>query len=174
MRLSLKGIKFRLVEIKDAEFIYKLRTNNKLNKYLSQISGSIEDQKKWIREYKKREKEKKEYYFVIMNENGDSIGLIRVYNIKNNYLEWGSWILNPEKSNPILALKSILLIYKFIFEKLKYEKANFDVRKENKEVVFFHKSYGAKIINENDIDYFFEFTKEDYELMKEKYKRFYK
>ena len=39
---------------------------------------------------------------------------------------------------------------------------NFDVRKENKKVIRFHKMMGAKIVGENDIDYFFECSKADY------------
>lgn len=172
MNLLLNGIKFRFVDVLDAEFIYNLRINTKLNRYISKISGTVDEQKKWIKEYKKREMEGKEYYFIISNDSEESIGVVRVYNIKEDCLEWGSWILDPEKSNPILALKSILLLYKFIFEDLKFNKANLDVRKENKEVVFFHKSYGSKIIGESDLDYFFVFEKNDYEKMKKKYKRY--
>lgn len=172
MNVTMKGLKFRLVELSDAEFIYTLRSNDRLNKHISQIHGTVEDQKKWIQSYKQREIEKKEFYFVIENDENNPIGVVRVYNIKDNSLEWGSWIIDPEKSNPILAIKSILLLYKFVFEILKYSKANLDVRKNNKEVVFFHKSYGSKIIDENELDYFFSFEKDDYEKMKEKYKRY--
>ncbi len=172
MNLSLNGIKFRFVEISDAEFIYNLRINTKLNRYISKVSGAVDDQKEWIKEYKKREYDGKEYYFVIADDNQESIGVVRIYNIKEDSLEWGSWILDPEKSNPISALKSILLLYRFIFEDLKFNTVNLDVRKENKEVVFFHKSYGSKIISESDLDYFFIFEKNDYEKMKKKYKRY--
>ncbi len=170
--ISLSGIKFRFVEVQDANFIYQLRTNNKLNRYISKISGTVEQQIEWIINYKLREKEKKEFYFIIENSNDESVGVVRIYNIKNNSLEWGSWILDPTKSDPVLAIKSILLLYKFVFEILKFDIACLDVRRENKEVVFFHKSYGAKIIDENELDYFFEFKKIDYEKMKEKYKRY--
>lgn len=42
------------------------------------------------------------------------------------------------------------------------------MRKENKKVVNFHKVYGASIIKESDIDYFFELTKEEFDLNKYK------
>jgi len=172
VNLSLNGIKFRLVDVSDAEFIYNLRMSTKLNRYISKISGTVAHQKEWIKEYKKREKENKEYYFIITDNKEESIGVVRVYNINDDSVEWGSWILDPEKSNPTFAIKSLLLLYEFVFETLEFTTAKLDVRKENKEVVFFHKSYGSKIVDENELDYFFNFEKSDYEKMKEKYRRY--
>lgn len=59
-------------------------------------------------------------------------------------------------------LRTIYEVKKFAFEKTGFDKFHFDVRKENKKVIRFHKMLGAKIVDENDIDYFFECTKEDY------------
>lgn len=171
MVINNASMSLRFVEIEDAEFIHKLRNNDKLNKFLSKTSGDINDQREWIKNYKIREKEKIEYYFVIENCK-IPIGVIRVYNIKNDTLEWGSWILDPEMSNPIFAIKSILMIYEFIFEVLKYNNLHLEVRKGNKEVVMFHKGYGAIIASEDLENYYFEFNKIRYESMKKKYKRY--
>ena len=54
----------------------------------------------------------------------------------------------------------------YSFDVLGFKKNCFDVRKENKKVVRFHKLCGAKIVDENDIDYFFELSKEDFEKNK--------
>ena len=48
--LSTKNIKLELITEDDAEMILKLRTDPKLNKFLSKTDSSIEKQKEWIRE----------------------------------------------------------------------------------------------------------------------------
>jgi len=173
VNLSLKNIKFEYVTPDDAEFILKLRLDDRLNRFLSKVDGKLSSQRKWIEEYKKREKEQKEHYFLIKNlKTGEKLGTIRVYNIKENECTWGSWIINS--NNPLYAIESILLIYKFIFEILNKEVVKFDVRKDNKTVVMFHKSYGAKLIDEDELNYYFLYRKEDYPKLKEKFKKFIK
>ena len=58
-----KNINMRTVEIDDAEFVYTMRQDQNKTKYLSKVSGTIQDQKEWIAQYKKREADKKEFYF---------------------------------------------------------------------------------------------------------------
>lgn len=150
--LSTKNIKLELITEDDAEMILKLRTDPKLNKFLSKTDSSIEKQKEWIREYKKRELKGEDYYFSIkLISNNDILGYIRVYNINKGTktCEWGSWIMKDEK--PISsALESVALIYDFIFNTLKFEKAFQTVIKENKKVLSFHKAYGVKTISTDE------------------------
>lgn len=56
MILKSKTIKLRFVNENDASFILSLRTNNTYNQYLSPVKNDIHQQKKWIKQYKKREK----------------------------------------------------------------------------------------------------------------------
>ena len=99
--LSAKTIKFKLVEESDAEFICELRANPELNKHISQSSADIQAQRDWIRNYKMRETNNEEYYFIICrNDNNQRIGTIRLYDFKDNPKSfcWGSWILNENKT----------------------------------------------------------------------------
>ena len=48
----------------------------------------------------------------------------------------------------------------------------FDVRKGNQKVINFHLRFGAKIVSENDLDFFFTFTKSDYNHIRSKYIKF--
>ncbi len=165
-----KYTRLRLVEESDAQFILDLRTDKKA-KYLSQTDNNLENQIKWIRNYKEREKENKEFYFVIENKENGKIGLVRAYNIEDDSATSGSWIMID--NSPIEnVLESNLLIYEFIFEKLNKEKLFFDVRKDNKKVWRFHKSYGAIQIDEDELDYFFEFKKDNFNKMKDEYQRY--
>jgi RimJ/RimL family protein N-acetyltransferase len=166
-----KNINLRTVEIEDAEFIYVLRTNPEKSKYLSKISENINDQIEWIKNYKQRENENKEFYFVIESKEKEKLGLVRVYDIKNNSFSWGSWIIK-EDAPKSTAIESALQIYEFGFYNLKFQKSHFDVRKGNDKVIAFHQRFGAKIVDEDELDYFFNFEKSDYEIIKEKYKRY--
>jgi RimJ/RimL family protein N-acetyltransferase len=68
----------RLAELEDADFILSLRMNEKLNRYLSPVTADTSQQINWLQQYKLRESEGSDYYFIIMNKAIGEIGLIRV------------------------------------------------------------------------------------------------
>ena len=171
MLLEGKNINLRMVEIEDAEFIYNMRQNQNKTKYLSKVTGTVDSQKEWIKNYKQREDEEKEFYFIIESKNKDKLGLVRIYDLKNDSFCWGSWLIK-EGAPKTTAIESALQIYEFGFYKLGFEKSHFDVRKGNDKVIAFHQRFGAKIVSEDELDYFFNFQKSDYEIIKEKYKRY--
>ena len=171
MLLKGKNINLRTVEIEDADFIYTMRQNRKKTKYLSKVTGTVDSQKEWIKNYKQREDEEKEFYFIIESKNKDKFGLVRIYDLKNDSFCWGSWLIK-EGAPKTTAIESALQIYEFGFYKLGFEKSHFDVRKGNDKVIAFHQRFGAKIVSEDELDYFFNFQKSDYEITKEKYKRY--
>ena len=166
-----KNINLRTVEIEDAEFIFSMRQNQNKTKYLSKVTGTVESQKEWIKNYKQREENKKEFYFVIESKDKEKLGLVRMYDFQDDSFCWGSWLIK-EDAPKTTAIESALQIYEFGFYNLGFEKSHFDVRKGNDKVIAFHKRFGAKIINEDELDYFFNFEKSDFEITKEKYKRY--
>lgn len=171
MLLEGKNIYLRTVEAEDAEFVYNMRQNKAKTKYLSKVNGTLETQKEWIANYKEKEKDNKEFYFVIESKEGDKLGLIRMYDFQKDSFCWGSWIIK-EDAPKVTAIESALQIYEFGFYNLGFEKSHFDVRKGNNKVIAFHQRFGAKIVDENELDYFFNFEKKDYEVIKEKYKKY--
>ncbi|MCI0501805.1 MAG: GNAT family N-acetyltransferase [Epsilonproteobacteria bacterium] len=166
-----KNINMRTVTLEDAEFIYTMRQNQDKTKYLSKVTGTVESQKEWIKNYKQRETEQKEFYFVIELKYKKKLGLVRMYDFRDNSFCWGSWLIK-EDAPKTTAIESALQIYEFGFYSLGFEKSHFDVRKGNDKVIAFHQRFGAKIVNEDEIEYFFNFEKSDYEITKEKYKRY--
>ena len=171
MIICCKNLNLRTVAIEDAEFIYNMRQNQNKTKYLSRVTGTVESQKEWIKNYKQREEEKKEFYFVIESKDERKLGLVRMYDFQDNSFCWGSWLIK-EDAPKSTAIESALQIYEFGFYSLGFEKSHFDVRKENDKVIAFHQRFGAKIIDEDELNYFFNFEKSDYEITKEKYKRY--
>jgi RimJ/RimL family protein N-acetyltransferase len=148
-----------------------MRQNEDKTKYLSKIDGTIETQKEWIKDYKERENKNQEFYFVIESKKQEKLGLVRMYDFKDKSFCWGSWLIKKDAPKTT-AIESALQIYEFGFYNLEFEKSHFDVRKGNDKVIAFHKRFGAKIVDENDIEYFFNYEKSDYEAIKEKYRRF--
>ena len=171
MIICCKNLNLRTVAIEDAEFIYNMRQNQNKTKYLSRVTGTVESQKEWIKNYKQREEEKKEFYFVIESKDERKLGLVRMYDFQDESFCWGSWLIK-EDAPKSTAIESALQIYEFGFYSLGFEKSHFDVRKENDKVIAFHQRFGAKIVDEDELDYFFNFEKSDYEITKEKYKRY--
>lgn len=170
MILVLGSTALRLATEDDAEFILSLRTDSQLNRFLSKTDSDVKAQREWLREYKCREADSKEYYFIIVRTVDDSsIGTVRLYDFKKETKSfcWGSWILNEKKSR-YSAIQSAFLIYQFAFEQLGFERSHFNVHKANAAVVNFHRKFGAQIVGEGDIEYFFNIEKGDVLLARER------
>lgn len=138
------GLHVRLVNENDAEFILKLRTDPKLSQYIHSTDKDLEKQKEWIRHYKKREKEGKEYYLIFFRNNKPS-GLNRIYNINRDIFTTGSWLFDPHSQFEDSILASIIG-REIAFETLNMNLENgFDgVHVDNKKVIKFNKLIGLK------------------------------
>lgn len=157
----------RFVEKEDAEFILDLRM--KKGKFLSATNNDADKQKIWIEEYKKREKEDSEFYFIIFDKiKKEDIGVVRVYNFLGNSFEWGSWIIK-EGASGYAALESALLVYEYAFFQKNFIQSHFEVRKENLKVISFHEKFGAKKIKETEKDNYYIYSLEKYLKFREKY-----
>lgn len=155
MILEANTVRFRLIEVADAEFLFGLRSDVRYNKFLSSVTGGLEEQRSWIRSYKSAERAGEQYYFVIERSDGLPCGVVRVYGLTSDSFCWGSWILNENKTR-YAALESAFLVYDFGFGFLGYSKARFDVRKENEKVVSFHRRMGACCVGEDEDNFYFE------------------
>ena len=154
--ISGKCVRLQLIEDEDIEFIVDLRNNHKHRTNLDSIILTYDGQKVWMKEYKKREKLKQDFYFLIKDLITDEkIGLIRVYDIQeDSSFEQGSLILK-EGLNPKYILEVFILIYKFAFDELRLNTGRLRVKTKNKVGNRFHESYGAKLYLENqEIKYY--------------------
>jgi len=171
MKIIGKTIALRTAEITDAEFILQLRTQSDKTQFLSQVENNLAKQHAWLQAYKHKELNGEEYYFVIESKTGEELGLVRVYDLQTDSFCWGSWLIK-DGAPQSTAIESALLIYEFGFGQLAYKKAHFDVRKGNDRVIAFHQRFGARIVNEDDLNYYFNYTLEDYLMIKKKYRRY--
>lgn len=164
----------RLVREEDAAFICSLRNDDRLNAYISKSTADIEAQRQWINNYKKKESDKKEFYFIICkNGNDQPIGTVRLYDFRENPKSfcWGSWILNENKTK-YAAVESALLVYEAGFTFLDFEQSHFEVMKGNDKVHSFHLKMGAQKISEDEVNEYYIFPKERYLENKIQYLKF--
>lgn len=154
----------RLVEEEDASFIVGLRNNPKLNRYVSQVSANVEDQINWIRNYKIKEKNNKEFYFIIY-ENGSRKGLFRLYNINSVSFTTGSWLFDvcENKNLPILTE---LVLSDIGFYELNKHILLYDCRKGNKKVIQFNYLKNPLWYNEDEQNNYYLLTVDNWEEAK--------
>lgn len=154
------GIHCRLVNVDDADFIVKLRTDAKRSRFIHKTDNDVSKQVEWIRNYKQREAEGLEYYF-IYDINGKPFGVYRIYDMHDDHCTEGSWVCLPlEDSSKTIA--SALIIRDIIFEDFQFDYDLFNVSVGNNKVKKFHKISGATIIEENPVEYLFKLTRENY------------
>ena len=161
------GLCFRTVDVNDAEFILSLRTNIHLARFLSATPSDIEQQKKWIEDYQKREKQNLEFYFVAQNINGEMYGLNRLYNFNDNSFEAGSWIYK-EHLNFSISIFGDFAVRDYGFEVLQFPFCRFEVRKENHSVVKYHHRFKPTLVKEDELNYYFILSYENYALHRDK------
>lgn len=160
------GYSVRLVNESDADFVVRLRTRPEANGFLHSTSNRVEDQKLWIEEYKRRESEGLEYYFVY-EKNNEPFGINRIYDIRNGEGTTGSWICSPN-TNPIDTLATAVLLYDIAFDEIGLSIAHFNTNKDNTSALKVNRAIGGKLVSANDTDYFFDLKQEVYHSLHER------
>lgn len=163
-----KNLILREVEPSDSEFILSLRLDEKLNRYLSKTQPDVELQREYIKKYKTKNNE---YYYIIESLDHKKLGTGRLYEISGDRFKVGSWLI-ANNAPVYTAIESILYLYDFAFTTLGMKHANFEVDKKNERVIAFHLRFGSKIVGDDGVSYHFEFQKEDFKKVKEKYKKY--
>ena len=161
------GIDVRLVNEDDAEFIIKLRNDDRNSKFLSKTTTNIYEQINWIKEYKIREKEGKDYYF-LFSFNQMPVGLYRIYNIENDSFVCGSWAFKPDSQSG-LGILGCIIGREVAYEDLKLEKCFTDVLVDNISSISFQKAFYPKTLKTENGKIYFEHYKENFYKYKDKF-----
>lgn len=169
-RIEGPGLVLRLVTADDAEYIYNLRTDPAYNTHLSEVRGTVEDQRAWIDTYKSREAAGQEFYYIITQHDGTRCGTVRLYDITPESFTWGSWILDQNKP-PKAALESAVLSFEVGFDGLGLKLARVDVRRANTHAEAFYRRLGMVETHRTGQDIFFTYTRARFEADKDTYLR---
>ena len=155
-----KHVILRAVECRDAAFILKLRLNENIRKFISPTENNVDKQVEWIS--RQREKEG-DYYFLYTNKQGEDLGVISVYNIKDGTGETGRQM---SFGGSIHNMEAEYLMMCFVFETLKLNKIISTVYLTNKKVISKARKLGIrldKIVQVNGKDsYYTEITAADF------------
>ena len=121
---QLYSLEVREVKVSDADYILKLRLNDFYSKYISKVSNEVNAQKKYLSRYlRDNSKSRESFYFIFTNiATGERCGTVRIYNFNVNTFEWGSWILDENKTR-YAAMETGILIYEFAFNMLGFDKS---------------------------------------------------
>jgi hypothetical protein len=153
------------VDINDAQLIFDLRTKRKEN-YLKKTKGNVQDQKKYIKKYLLKFRQKKEIYYKIFDPKINKFaGVLRLTNLEmEKKFSWESYVVS-EDCTPITTLDAMLTIYSLGFEYLNSDICGpWAVDRENKRVSKLHDNIGmAKIVNEDEKYAYYSIIKNDYE-----------
>ena len=162
------GCYFRLVELEDAQFILYLRNNEKLSRYINPTSAEIEDQFNWLKEYKIREKKGEDFYIICLKEDKKTkLGLNRIYDIKGDEFEIGSWVFSPD-AGPNNAIFCDLFARSLAFEQLQFKICNIAVKKDNRPVLRYTKSFNPKLIGEDETSFYFDLDYDSFKIQRDK------
>lgn len=165
------SFQIRLAEISDAEFILKLRTNPKLNKHIHANADDLNLQIEWLKEYKIRESNGNELYFICM-ENGHPVGTYRIVNINSFSFTIGSWVFDKHEHRLMPKIVD-LLMSDFGFTVLRKPFMLFDVRKQNQHVIDNQSWKMPTCYTESDLSYYYFIKSEDWPKGKENYMNHY-
>ncbi|KMQ66259.1 hypothetical protein ACM46_01530 [Chryseobacterium angstadtii] len=162
MIIEYKGIKLRFVETEDAAFIVSIRNNEKKSRFISKTSPDVEAQKQWILNYKEREQQQKEYYFIAFDENNEEFATYRVYKIDSGLPEIGSWVSKPDYSNVKNSIKVDMAVKDFVLNELNFDTIQFEVRKQNTSVNGYHKLFQPELVRSDDENNYYLLKKETF------------
>jgi len=161
-RVEGPNLVLRLVTPDDAAYVHGLRTDPAYNRHLSAVQGGVEDQRRWIGDYKAREAAGGEFYYVIERRDGRRCGLVRLYDMTPESFTWGSWILDGAKPRKA-ALESALLSFGVGFDALSREKALVDVRVDNERALSFYRRLRMTETHRTDQDIYFTYPRARFE-----------
>ncbi len=137
-----KTISLRCAEIADADFILRLRNDDKISKYLPKLNITVSQQKEWINSQRN---DTLDYYFIIEDAVSQTpLGTISLYDFTDCEAESGRFAC---LGNPVQNVESGLLLYDFAFYHLKLSIVKAWVYKDNIGVLNYNRKFGFTFID---------------------------
>ena len=166
------GLFVRFVNEDDATFILRLRTDPKLSRFLHPTLPDVSLQRQWIAQYKDRQHNGTDFYFMFEKPAGVRIGVCRIYDIATDYFTIGSWLFAPEAPTGAAILADIIT-RETAFKLFPDKKLRFDVRKGNTNVLRYQTTFHPLLLGEDDLNFYYELSPEHFERYKQLHLRMF-
>lgn len=141
------SITLRNIREDDLEMIMNWRCDPDITKYMNTNPKlTLEDQKKWFKNMKKRE----DIRNWLIEVDGESAGIICIMNInwRERNTSWGYYIGEKKFRSLKTALSLEMSLYDYVFESLGFEELHNEVFSLNAGVVKLHEACGSYIVKE--------------------------
>lgn len=106
-------VDLRPVEESDAAFILDIRADETVKRYVHALDISVEQQQAWIRTHRKMPGD---YYFIIMDKAGKSLGTIGLYGLADGCGELGRLVC---MNGPIESTEASMLVLDLAFGEMR-------------------------------------------------------
>ena len=153
------GLKTRLVNEDDAEFIVSLRSDAERTKYMVTLDKDLEKQKQWIRDYKLREQCGLDYYLIYNDMHARPVGVNRIskINFGEKSCKASGWIKRKEENAKAAAM--FLIHNTIIFDILELDFLSADMNEKNTKVLRYYEPFDYEIIKVVNNFIYFKLTK---------------
>lgn len=135
-----KTVRLRSIEEKDAEATYKMRTDPEKAQFVHAVSGTVEDQREFIR---KQRLKPDDYLFVVEDLQGRPIGMKGVYNLNRgkNEVETGRFM---GFGSQVQNIEALLLGFDFAFNILLVDRVLMSALDNNSVMLGIQKRFGVE------------------------------
>lgn len=125
----------------DAEFLYQLRNNAKLTRFINDAPATLDDQIRWMNNYFERDNDLNFIIYSKASQERVGTGAIVDINFMKKTAEVGRWLV---KDNSFAAIETDLLLSNYAFETLGLKLMHFSVFAMNTKVISYHTRCGAR------------------------------
>lgn len=142
-----QGMKVRLrgLEPSDAEHFIRWDRNSERARHLDFVWPPTSDafMRAWVEEQTKRKLENDSFHWVIENQQGEPVGSISTHDCQPRYGTFSYGVdIAPEHQRQGYASEAILLVLKYYFEELRYQKVTVPVHSNNPASIQLHEKLG--------------------------------
>lgn len=131
-------VNLKSVDIEDAEFTREIRQDPVFSSFIPQIQNSLEQQKNWIIQQRKKEGD---YFFVVWDKENNRLGTISIYDVECNHAEAGRLVM---RGNAFQNIEAQLLSFQFAFDVLGLDYLISYIYEDNERALRFNKQFGGR------------------------------
>jgi RimJ/RimL family protein N-acetyltransferase len=143
-----KRIRLRAVEPSDVEFFLRWNLDSERARNLDFIWPPQSEiaLRAWVEEQARRKLEGDAFRWMIVNENGQTIGSIDTHHCSPHDGTFSYALdIDPQERGKGYAVEAILLVLKYYFEELRYQKVTVPVHADNPSSIRLHEKLGFQV-----------------------------